>query len=126
MERQIVLKIKDGKAEKEYPLRIVGNADDKWSRILDFLFNDDAVKIKDVVFKRKYQALRAAIRSMPVPRISLMIMSPHLTGAETFVARMRAMHLKMSSLGISPLVLTGRRSWSAPVILTVEVTVRTG
>ncbi len=52
MERQIVLKIKDGKSEKEYPLRIVGNADDKWSRILDFLFNDDAVKIKDVVFKR--------------------------------------------------------------------------
>lgn len=52
MERQIVLKIKDGKTEKEYPMKIAGNSDEKWSQILEILFNEDAVKVKDVVFKR--------------------------------------------------------------------------
>ncbi len=52
MERQIVLKIKDGNTEKEYALKFQGNENEKWSQILEFLFNEDSLKMRDVIFRR--------------------------------------------------------------------------
>ncbi|MBQ7410519.1 MAG: hypothetical protein IJW20_03960 [Clostridia bacterium] len=56
MERQIVLKIKDGNVEKEYPLKVTGNSNEKWSQILEYLFNEDSIKVRELEFRRIFAA----------------------------------------------------------------------
>ena len=70
--------------------------------------------------------LRAATKSTPVPCTFFTTTWPTRTGAVRVTSSSRAMALKISPLGMGPLVFTGQRGWAPPSQRTVEVSTRVG
>ena len=85
-------------------------------------------RASDISFtrRRRLHISLVTTKFTPVPRMFSSTCVPVLTGEASSTPSSRAIASNILSLGIAPSVFTGQRAYSAPVILTVDVTTRVG